>query len=279
MHTAPHVDKKRTIDLSPSRLEGLARVDAHVCDELGTDFGSAVGFFESVTTTVLPRVLAASADAGKVQALRDDDVFNYRMVHYYAVGNGEEKGKDEEENATLHLNRTHKERERSARCGEHRDFGSVTLVFQDGIQGLQIKVDNEWRNVQSEAGNAALLQFGWCAMFRSNGRLPAVLHRVVEPPRNADSDSVPDRTAVIFFVAPGADAALNPVVLPGEKKLFRETTVNDLKTFDGRNWMYREGTIKGEEKEIKERERLIWPTQDSAIKYRYFVGDDGRLFE
>lgn len=240
----PHVRKKRTIDLSPSRLEVLKRVDVGVCDELGTDFESAVGFFESVKSTGLPRVLAATADAWKVKSLRDGDVFNYRMVHYYGSGNEEEREEDEE-NGILNGSRKSNNTEKPGRCGEHRDFGSATLVFQDGIQGLQVTVDNEWRNVQPVTGNVALLQFGWCAMFRSNGGLPAVLHCVVEPPRNSEINIVPDRMAVIFFVAPVTETALDPVVLPGEKTVFRKTTVDDLKTFDGRNWMYREGTIKG----------------------------------
>lgn len=247
-----------------------------MCDELGSDFVTAVQFFQTVKAMVLPRVLAATADAGKVKSLRHGDVFNYRMVHYYGNCSVVEKTK---ENGLLNSITKGDVAQKAARCGKHRDFGSVTLVFQDGIQGLQIRVYNEWRDVQSVTGNVALLQFGWCAMFRSNGRLPAVLHRVVEPSRNDENDDVPDRTAVIFFVAPGTDTALDPVVLPGERTLFRNTTVEDLKTFGGRNWMYHEGTIKGEDKEIKERERKIWPTQDSAIKHRYFVGDDDEVFQ
>lgn len=189
------------------------------------------------------------------------------MVHYY--GRPVELNKSEEQD----------ENETQRRCGVHRDFRSITLLFQDGVEGLEVFIENEWKRVPSITGNAVLLQFGWCAMFRSNGRLPAVRHRVSDPTPSEQelrgrSWKVKDRTALILFIAPPADVHLNPVVLDGEEQLFRNTTVGELKAFDGRNWTYREGTIKG-----KDREKRIWPTQDDAIMHRYFVGSVYSCFE
>ena len=67
------------------------------------------------------------------------------------------------------------------RCGAHRDFGTFTLIFPDGTSGLEVLLDEDkeiWRPVDLSAADSAVLLFGWCANIRSNGRVPAALHRV-----------------------------------------------------------------------------------------------------
>ena len=65
------------------------------------------------------------------------------------------------------------------------------------------------------APRAALLLFGWCTEIRSNGRLHAVQHRVIDEPGPRERAS--RRTSAVFFVSPhDMQAPLHPVVLDGE---------------------------------------------------------------
>ena len=64
------------------------------------------------------------------------------------------------------------------RCGAHRDFGTLTLIFPDEVPGLEVNVSGTWRQVEVTSPGAAVLLFGWCTAIRSNDRVPATLHRV-----------------------------------------------------------------------------------------------------
>lgn len=71
-----------------------------------------------------------------------------------------------------------------------------------------------WRPIEVAAGSALLL-FGWCANIRSNDRVPAALHRVVDAAAGPDG-IVPRRQSAVLFLAPASDTVLEPNVLPGE---------------------------------------------------------------
>lgn len=83
---------------------------------------------------------------------------------------------------------------------------------------MQVLLDEEkgaWRPVDVPAGSAVLL-FGWCANVRSNDRVPAALHRVVDAAPKAAAGGVPQRQSAVFFLAPAPETALEPVIMPGE---------------------------------------------------------------
>ena len=103
----------------------------------------------------------------------------------------------------------------STRCSEHTDYGTATLIFEDGQPGLEVWQAEEWRSVPPGARGDALLIFGWCSYqrlqpvhvveaailspmcrrlhpyvprcscVRSNGRVRALKHRVMVPPPEA----------------------------------------------------------------------------------------------
>ena len=104
------------------------------------------------------------------------------------------------------------------RCGAHRDFGTLTLIFPNGTPGLEVILDEKedlWRPVEVSPGSAVLL-FGWCANMRSNGRVPAVLHRVADPKDILDGP-IPRRLSSVFFLAPDPDTALTPTLIDSVK--------------------------------------------------------------
>ena len=101
------------------------------------------------------------------------------------------------------------------RAGAHTDYGSITLLWQDGRGGLQVQVDeDEWKDVLPVEGtvvvNAGDLLARW-----SNGRIKSTKHRVVEPPANlaGDADEYPARYSVVYFCNPDYDKMIE--VIPG----------------------------------------------------------------
>ena len=61
----------------------------------------------------------------------------------------------------------------STRCSEHTDYGTATLIFEDGQPGLEVWQDEEWRSVPPGARGDALLIFGWCSYQKAATRAEA----------------------------------------------------------------------------------------------------------
>lgn len=128
------------------------------------------------------------------------------------------------------------------RCGAHRNYGTFTLVFQDSAGGLEYlsPSSNKWLPVPATV-DAALL-FGCCSKILSNGRVAAPVHRVRATP------GAPCRNPAVFFVAPDADASLQPTLAPGEECAFdaravEGLTVSTSKKVIAPSWRRREGTL------------------------------------
>ena len=101
----------------------------------------------------------------------------------------------------------------------HQDTGTLTLLFQDSVGGLEIgsrdlaKVEASttveqrgiFRPVDPVPGSVILLP-GYLLMRWSNARWKSAVHRVVEPGKTeqsqGDGDEVPHRYSVAFFTKP-----------------------------------------------------------------------------
>lgn len=245
----PKVDEKRVLDLSPARLETIVKVDPSIENEFGEPLRKAVSFFEDIKQRVAPKILDALTKAiGKSSALDHTTLFNYRMVDYY-----------ERESSSP-----------SPRCGEHRDFGTFTLIFPDrSTSGLEAFVGGEWKPVPLPDEDGGILLFGYCTQFRSNDRIPASLHRVSNPV-DVETGRVKRRLACILFAAPEQEADISPVVLSDyEVPSYKELTAGDLKVMVGRKWRYREGTCKDKEAIMEEQLLHQFKDSDELINLRY----------
>jgi len=40
----------------------------------------------------------------------------------------------------------------AVRCGEHADYGTLTLLIQDEVGGLEVKASNGWIQAKPQAG-------------------------------------------------------------------------------------------------------------------------------
>lgn len=228
----PCVDMKRVLDLSAERLKIIEQANPDLmklCDS--KDMQETLNFWEDLRQTQAPKLLRAVAMAiGSEQEVTADAAFNYRMVDYY--------------------HRTHDE---PPRCSEHRDFGTFTLIMTTG-PGLQVFYQGQWIDVPSN-DNGAILLFGWCTQIRSNGRIPAALHRVIDDDDESQIDTG-RRTSMVLFCAPKkVETNLEPVVLPGEEAQYiGGIKVGQLRGKMARKWRNREGTLSEEDKILEEEE-------------------------
>lgn len=144
------------------------------------------------------------------------------------------------------------------------------LVFPNH-SGLQINIDGKWNDVEVPESGTAIMLFGWCTQIRSNGRIPAVLHRVTDTAVSAVSgDIIPRRIAAVLFCAPKlSETALEPVVREGEERVYISgVKAGDLRGKMARKWHKREGTLSNEGKVLEEAEILATNmyTQDDVVK-------------
>jgi isopenicillin N synthase-like dioxygenase len=97
-------------------------------------------------------------------------------------------------------------------CGVHTDYGTVTVLADDGIGGLQVmRRDGRWIDVRVPAG-ALVVNLGDLMALWTNDRWVSNPHRVVNPPDT-------DRYSMPLFVTPPfhAEIACLPTCLaPGE---------------------------------------------------------------
>ena len=91
--------------------------------------------------------------------------------------------------------------------GAHVDSGFVTLLAQDGIEGLQARsAAGDWLDVPPVEGTLAV-NFGGVLERWTGGRIKATEHRVIGPGR--------ERFSIPFFYEPRVDAVIAPLPIPG----------------------------------------------------------------
>ncbi|KAI1455720.1 hypothetical protein F4805DRAFT_435320, partial [Annulohypoxylon moriforme] len=136
-------------------------------------------------------------------------------------------------------------------CGAHRDYGTFSIIFQDGTSGLEIEDaahPGTWVPVPADK---VVMLCGWCAFVLSGGALRAVRHRVRRQPGVR-------RLSAVLFVAPDLDVALKPIAPLATGKdavhfssevLQGKIDVRWFKEFMGKRWRWREGNEKLEDGE------------------------------
>lgn len=240
----PTVDRKRVLDLSPERLAVIEQVEPLlVCRDNDGSLKESLDFWESLQDVSTQKVLPALAKAIGSDDVLKDAAFNYRMVDYYQH--------DDDSIA-------------APRCGEHRDFGSFTLILSTH-PGLQVQINkDEWQDVPSIPEGCAIVLFGWCTQIRSNNRIPALLHKV------DDDMHAQARTSAVLFCAPKkVETPLEPVVRPGEvQEYIGGIKVGQLRGKMARKWRYREGTLSDHDRILEEEEVRMtnMTTQDHVVE-------------
>jgi isopenicillin N synthase-like dioxygenase len=80
-------------------------------------------------------------------------------------------------------------------CGAHTDYGTITVLADDGVGGLQVRTrDGSWIDVEIP-GDMLVVNLGDLMAIWTNDRWVSNPHRVVNPPGR-------DRYSIPLFVTP-----------------------------------------------------------------------------
>nr|XP_002119332.1 2-oxoglutarate-dependent dioxygenase htyE-like [Ciona intestinalis] len=93
------------------------------------------------------------------------------------------------------------------RLGEHSDYGSITLLFQDNIGGLQVEnMDKEFVDAVPIEGTI-LVNIGDALQFWTLGKLKSTKHRVLIPNDPVARKTI--RRSLAYFVHPDHEVIVN----------------------------------------------------------------------
>ncbi|KAG6143944.1 hypothetical protein E4U24_008353 [Claviceps purpurea] len=97
------------------------------------------------------------------------------------------------------------------RAGEHSDYGSITLLFQDSQGGLQVKSPTGDFVDATPIEGTIVVNAGDLLARWSNDTIRSTIHRVVEPP--SQDDEHPARYSIAYFCNANLDSFIE--TLPG----------------------------------------------------------------
>lgn len=129
-------------------------------------------------------------------AMHTDRTNEFRLLHYPEVS---------VEKLSSGLN---------TRASEHSDFGTITLLFQDSIGGLEVEDQNHPGSFFPIEGAAPtmIVNVGDCMQRWTNDRLRSACHRVTIPPavKSESCGIIKERYSIAFFGKPNRSALLSP---------------------------------------------------------------------
>jgi isopenicillin N synthase-like dioxygenase len=105
------------------------------------------------------------------------------------------------------------------RAGEHTDYGSITLLFQDSRGGLQVESPNGTFVDATPIEGTIVINAGDLLARWSNDQIISTKHRVVEPP--VKQDKYPPRYSIAYFCNPNFDRDIEAIpgtYVEGHKK-------------------------------------------------------------
>ncbi|PNP42464.1 hypothetical protein TGAMA5MH_05205 [Trichoderma gamsii] len=115
------------------------------------------------------------------------------------------------------------------RAGEHSDYGSITLLFQDNRGGLQVKSPNGNFIDATPIENTIVVNAGDLLARWSNDTIKSTIHRVVEPPRK-EGKTYPSRYSIAYFCNPNFKDLIE--VLPGTYATEKEKKYESINSGD-----------------------------------------------
>lgn len=147
-------------------------------------------------------ILAALANAldiseTQLQALHNKAENEFRLLHYPAIP------------TSALADGT------ATRIAEHTDFGTITLLFQDSVGGLQVEDQQQlgtFHGIESTDMTEIILNIGDSLQRLTNDTFRAACHRVTYPPsvKVGSDEVVPERFSIAYFAKPNRAASLFP---------------------------------------------------------------------
>lgn len=104
----------------------------------------------------------------------------------------------------------------ATRIAEHTDFGSITMLFQDSVGGLQVEDQQNpgvFHGIESADKTEIILNIGDSMQRLTNDTFRAACHRVTYPSsvKVGEKEAViPERYSIAYFAKPNRTASLFP---------------------------------------------------------------------
>jgi isopenicillin N synthase-like dioxygenase len=197
-------DIKETMEIGREGVEGLPnRWPDHLDDE-GKKFKKTMQEFFEMGKTLHKHIMQAIALGMNLpEHFFDDSVNagdnNLRLLHYPPVSK-----------------EVFKNNPNQVRAGEHSDYGSITLLFQDRHGGLQVRSPKGTFVDATPIADTIVVNAGDLLARWSNDTIKSTRHRVIQPPALEGSDDAseyPARYSVAYFCQPNNDTLIE--ALPG----------------------------------------------------------------
>jgi len=199
-------DLKETMEIGREGVEGLPnRWPDHLDDE-GKHFKRVMLDFFATCKDLHMQLMRAIAlglglpDEHFFDEFTDGGDNNLRLLHYPPVPKS-----------------IFRDNPGQVRAGEHSDYGSLTLLFQDSRGGLQVRSPRGTFVDAIPIPDTIVVNAGDLLARWSNDIIKSTRHRVVEPPsgpeEDDDSDMYPARYSVAYFCNPNMDKFIE--ALPG----------------------------------------------------------------
>ncbi|GAD95358.1 hypothetical protein PVAR5_4000 [Paecilomyces variotii No. 5] len=197
-------DLKESMEIGREGIEGYPNRWPDYLDEEGKEFKhTMLDFFESCKDlhTQIMRAIAIGMSLPEhfFDEFTNGGDNNLRLLHYPPVPRD-----------------TFKNNPGQVRAGEHSDYGSLTLLFQDSRGGLQVRSPNDTFVDATPIPDTIVVNAGDLLARWSNDIIKSTRHRVVEPPSPVEedkSDTIPARYSVAYFCNPNIDKLID--ALPG----------------------------------------------------------------
>ncbi|OJJ37300.1 hypothetical protein ASPWEDRAFT_170786 [Aspergillus wentii DTO 134E9] len=189
-------DLKETMEIGRDDVDGSPNRWPDQIDDEGKDFKQIMKSFFDMCKILHMQVMRAIALGMNLPEHFFDEFVdagdnNLRLLHYPSV--------------SKHL---FERNPGQVRAGEHSDYGSVTLLFQDCHGGLQVRSPKGTFVDVTPIADTIVVNAGDLLARWSNDTIKSTRHRVVEPPREAgdepehSSDSYPARYSIAYFCNP-----------------------------------------------------------------------------
>ena len=200
---ASNPDLKESMEIGREGVPDLPNRWPNKMDVEGEVFTNTMKSFFSTCMELHVNVMSAIALG---MGLNEDFFVSYvdgghntlRLLHYPAVPKDIFKNNPEQ-----------------VRAGEHSDYGSITLLFQDHVGGLEVKTPKGTFVRATPIEGTVVINAGDLLSRWSNDEIRSTPHRVVQPPaqRGDVSETYPARYSIAYFCNPNPDSDIE--ALPG----------------------------------------------------------------
>ena len=204
---ASNPDLKETMEIGREGVPGLPNQWPDRIDSQGEDFTETMKSFFLTCKDLHVNVMRAIAlgmglDEHFFDTFTNGGDNTLRLLHYPPV-----------------LKTVFRDNPDQVRAGEHSDYGSITLLFQDNVGGLEVKSPQGTFVRAKPIEDTIVVNAGDLLSRWSNDEIKSTKHRVVQPPpRPGDkSDEYPARYSIAYFCNPNFDRYIEALPSTWEK--------------------------------------------------------------